>query len=414
MKTYSALLLTSLVLTACGGGGDSPTATANVPVTVAPAVTTQTTVTPTVTVTVAPVIDPIPTPKASFTAIQLSPSEYAIINTQVNNAKIIYRETVLPYRQTVALSHHISQIKRVENLVTGALYTTNDYSIVDGNLVINPSGAIPMLGVSFISTILSTSPYASQSYNKDGSPLHLAWDYFPNQIAVTYATDKVTDYLDTPQPLPRLSSLIANKKQVTINFVGDSITVGGDSSSNLGMAPNQKPWSQLVTGWLATKGSNVLYRNVATGGMSSSYGADTTKTDLSVASDVLVIAYGMNDQAASMPVATFMSNISSMVAKMKNINPDVEIILVSGFKPNVNWMYSNSQFIDQYKIAMQAFAKEQTALGTNVVVADVTAETDRILQSKSFFDITSNGVNHPNDFFHAVYAQTILHKIGML
>jgi lysophospholipase L1-like esterase len=407
MKNIAISIFASVVLIACGGGGSTPQ------------VSTVSTVTPVVqTPVVTPVtpvsIDPIPTPQASFSKIQLSLSEKTLIGAQINGSKIIYRETVLPYRSNIQLSHSVQTIKRVENLVSGAVYTTNDYSVVNGNLVINPSGSIPLLNANFTSTIVTTSPYAAQSYNKDGSPLHLAWDYFQNQIEVTYTTDKVTDYLDAAKPLPRLSSLIANKKQVTINFVGDEITVGGDSSANLGLSPNQKPWNQLVTGWLSESGSNVLYRNVATSGMPSSYGADTTKTDLNVASDVLVIAYGMNDQAASMPVTQFMSNISSMVSKMKAINPDVEIILVSGFKPNVNWMYSNASFIDQYKTAMQAFVVEQAKLGTNVVVADVTAETDRILQSKSFFDITSNGVNHPNDFFHMVYAQTILYKIGML
>jgi hypothetical protein len=31
-----------------------------------------------------------------------------------------------------------------------------------------------------------------------------------------------------------------------------------------------------------------------------------------------------------------------------------------------------------------------------------------LLKRKSFYDLTGNGVNHPNDFGHCVYAQTLL------
>jgi hypothetical protein len=31
-----------------------------------------------------------------------------------------------------------------------------------------------------------------------------------------------------------------------------------------------------------------------------------------------------------------------------------------------------------------------------------------LLRHKSFYDLTGNGVNHPNDFGHVIYAQTIV------
>ena len=33
---------------------------------------------------------------------------------------------------------------------------------------------------------------------------------------------------------------------------------------------------------------------------------------------------------------------------------------------------------------------------------------EELLKHKSFYDITGNGINHPNDFGHRVYAETLL------
>ena len=38
----------------------------------------------------------------------------------------------------------------------------------------------------------------------------------------------------------------------------------------------------------------------------------------------------------------------------------------------------------------------------------MTSMWDALLKRKSFYDLTGNGVNHPNDFGHMVYAQTLL------
>ena len=45
--------------------------------------------------------------------------------------------------------------------------------------------------------------------------------------------------------------------------------------------------------------------------------------------------------------------------------------------------------------------------GKGVVLADVTSMWQDLLKRKSFHDLTGNGVNHPNDFGHRVYAQVI-------
>jgi acyl-CoA thioesterase-1 len=43
-----------------------------------------------------------------------------------------------------------------------------------------------------------------------------------------------------------------------------------------------------------------------------------------------------------------------------------------------------------------------------VVIADVTSLWSALLARKSQYDLSGNGINHPNDFGHRLYAQTIL------
>jgi hypothetical protein len=41
----------------------------------------------------------------------------------------------------------------------------------------------------------------------------------------------------------------------------------------------------------------------------------------------------------------------------------------------------------------------------------VTTLWQRLLQTKRYHDLSGNGVNHPNDFGHRLYARVILHLL---
>jgi hypothetical protein len=56
----------------------------------------------------------------------------------------------------------------------------------------------------------------------------------------------------------------------------------------------------------------------------------------------------------------------------------------------------------EYRDVLKAFAAPGTA------VADLTEVWARLLNSKADMDLTGNGLNHPNDFGHRLYAQAIL------
>jgi hypothetical protein len=64
---------------------------------------------------------------------------------------------------------------------------------------------------------------------------------------------------------------------------------------------------------------------------------------------------------------------------------------------------------------MEQFAIYRDSLkelcGPGVVLADLTSVWGTLLKKKSFYDLTGNGLNHPNDFGHLVYAQAILSQL---
>jgi hypothetical protein len=61
--------------------------------------------------------------------------------------------------------------------------------------------------------------------------------------------------------------------------------------------------------------------------------------------------------------------------------------------------------MEQFPLYRDALKK---LCGPDIVLADMTSMWDALLKRKSFYDLTGNGVNHPNDFGHMVYAQTLL------
>ncbi|MFQ9799060.1 MAG: hypothetical protein ACLR23_09125 [Clostridia bacterium] len=52
-----------------------------------------------------------------------------------------------------------------------------------------------------------------------------------------------------------------------------------------------------------------------------------------------------------------------------------------------------------YKEALDTLCRE------GVIVANVRDVQRELLKKKRFIDMTGNNINHPNDFFHRVYAQ---------
>ena len=69
---------------------------------------------------------------------------------------------------------------------------------------------------------------------------------------------------------------------------------------------------------------------------------------------------------------------------------------------NAEWVHTPRDMFAKYRDELKALA------GPGVALADVTAVWELLLKHKHDLDLTGNGLNHPNDFGHRLYAQAIL------
>jgi lysophospholipase L1-like esterase len=120
---------------------------------------------------------------------------------------------------------------------------------------------------------------------------------------------------------------------------------------------------------------------------------------------LIIVAYGMNDVGRKDP-PWFLGQTKTIIERVQAANPDTEILLVSPMLGNKEWVHTPREMFAQYRDQLQSLVARGVAL------ADVTAVWDLMLAHKGDFDLTGNGLNHPNDFGHRLYAQAILQVLA--
>ena len=209
-----------------------------------------------------------------------------------------------------------------------------------------------------------------------------------------------------PDKLPKTKQLLSAGKPFTFGFLGDSITVGWNSSGITGIAPFAPIWCEMIVEQLAEKyGCDIKYVNKAVGGTASGWGNDNVieffKDDIP---DVFVIAFGMNDASGKVNELVFRDNCKSIADKILTLNPDCEIIFVSTTMPN----QIASQFVGNHELHEGLLAEVTASYGNAADLACITSMHKQLLTRKNFHDMTGNNINHPNDFLARVYTQTVL------
>src|SRR5690606_7814638 len=114
--------------------------------------------------------------------------------------------------------------------------------------------------------------------------------------------------------------------------------------------------------------------------------------------DLVFIAFGMNDASQRRPPEEYKANTQQIMETIRAANADAEFVLGAGMTGNADWKHSAPELYPAYR---DALAEHK---GEGVAVADVTSVWLDMLKRKRFTDLTGNGVNHPNDFGHRVYA----------
>lgn len=225
------------------------------------------------------------------------------------------------------------------------------------------------------------------------------------QVAVTYKTrEKWTGFVPESQTqyFPALAQKLAGDGAVKIVFYGDSISTGANSSAFIGAEPHAESWCDMTVSYLKGRyGDRFTAVNTAVGGMDTDWGiANVSSAVTAHAPDLVVVGFGMND--IDLTAEEHGEQMRTLLLKIKEENPQAEILLVSPMLPNkeVGWVYK----------AQENFEEQLLALGReySVGVARVTSLHKQVLRNKRYRDMTGNNVNHPNDFLARLYAQTVL------
>ncbi|MDB5337924.1 MAG: GDSL-like Lipase/Acylhydrolase [Planctomycetaceae bacterium] len=202
--------------------------------------------------------------------------------------------------------------------------------------------------------------------------------------------------------LPKTFALLRAGKPLTLGVSGDSISAGGDASGVANVPPFMPAYPELVAAQLqAGYGGEISLKNRAVGGWSIANGVGDLDKLLAEKPQLIVMAYGMNDVGRRDP-EWFKGQAKTFIDRVRAADPNIELILVAPMLGHSEWVHTPREMFFKYRDVLAAFE------GPGIALADVSSVWETLLKSKHDLDLTGNGLNHPNDFGHRLYAQTIL------
>jgi acyl-CoA thioesterase I len=202
--------------------------------------------------------------------------------------------------------------------------------------------------------------------------------------------------------LPRTRQRLAASEPLTVCVTGDSISEGFNASGVTGVPPRQPPYAGLVAAGLQhMSGSRVTLNNFAISGWTADHGVADVARVAEARPDLVIVGYGMNDAGYAEP-KDYAGNIAGIMSGVRGVSPEAEFVLVSPMLPNPRWDYPVMARFGAYRDALSQLC------GPGAALADLTSLWSDLLVRKTHHDLTGNGINHPNDFGHRLYAQAIL------
>ena len=332
------------------------------------------------------------------------------------NNGIVYAEAGMFFgTKPVRLLYPAEKILSVKCPIGGVEYQNGiDFSHTPGSDLIFrlENSAIPVLDEDAIFPDKETAiRYPAENANAvGGGPdgkylLFSGTDFFANhQVEVDYQTVgqtfPVLPKLD-PGQLPRFRSLLKSGGKVSVTLIGDSISEGYNATKYLNVPPYNPTYiEQFAEELSARTGAAVSVKNSAVNGTGAEHAFTITERWLNDTCDLLVIAYGMNDYARLTP-EKFQSAISRIIAEKRSVHPETEFLLVASMTGNPLWCYTPEGKEIPFVEKLKELASE------TVAIADVRSLWRKLLERKDFYDLTGNGVNHPNDYGHRVYATVL-------
>ena len=315
-----------------------------------------------------------------------------------------------------------------------------DYEIVNGQLKITANSTMPAI------TSAVYYNYDGSLISKDGKNLYWGESMMKQwQVSVTYThADNWSGFEQETQyeVYKDFVQKLANGEDVTVMFYGDSITWGANSTFAEGVQPKQGAYAMLftealadlfgytvkyvntgltchsvqtvpTTEYVAGNRGTITYVNTAVGGWTSTDGVNFFDEHIksqfnTYGCDLFVVAFGMND--SGMSASSTKSNVKSIIDKMYQLNSKASVMIVSTMTPHSGTNWDNNNIKGQ-ETQLTALASTYQSSGKAVAVAQVNSVSVAVQTRKSFNDYAGNNVNHPNDWFYRVYAQTMLQTL---
>lgn len=231
-------------------------------------------------------------------------------------------------------------------------------------------------------------------------------EYHNMQTCVTYTHHAPVDWQKIvptfdEKMLPRTISKLRQNKPVSIVLMGDSISTGCNASGWAGAAPFQPAFLELLQQHLEHQyKTKVNVTNPSVGGKDTRWALTEVDQVVEPKPDLVIIAFGMNDSAGR-SAKEYQANTKALMEEVRKKLPEAEFILVAPMLGNKDWVRLKHELFPQYRDALAELCKPGVAL------ADMTSIWTEFLKEKQDWDLTGNGVNHPNDFGHRVYAQVL-------
>jgi acyl-CoA thioesterase I len=229
--------------------------------------------------------------------------------------------------------------------------------------------------------------------------------YAAMQTCITYQHEPVEWETPVPQfdaqALPRSVGKLSSKQPLSIVVLGDSISTEANASLVFDSAPFQPGYPRLLQRHLQEKfGSEVILTNLSVGGTATGWGVGQVGKVVEGKPDLVILAFGMND-SAGVSSESYQTNTRKMIEDIRKQLPNAEFVLVASMLGNRDWTTLKHELFPKYRDALKELCEPGIAL------ADMTSIWTGILERKQDWDQTGNGVNHPNDFGHRIYAQVI-------
>ncbi|WP_020470698.1 SGNH/GDSL hydrolase family protein [Zavarzinella formosa] len=330
---------------------------------------------------------------------------------------VVYRESSILFQKdekapvVARLAFPATEILSVKSAAGEKTYEAGkDFQLGEGGLtlVFKPEAKAPVL----TEAALYPPEGAPMSYRHRASNPKQNMLYGPGrwfhdrQIEITYRTKPASGTLPAitlaDKQLPKTFARLREGKPLVIGISGDSISTGLDASALVKAPPQQPGYPDLVAAQLqhAYK-SEITLKNRAVSGWSIANGVADHDKLLVSKPNLVIIAYGMNDVGRRDP-KWYKEQTQKLIEQIHAADKYTEIILVSTMTGNPEWVHTPKEMFPKYQEALASLA------GPGIALADVTAAWETMLKNKHYLDLTGNGLNHPNDFGHRLYAQTIL------